>query len=86
VSSSLSMRVRVLFLTLSTRTLHHRVSYADDVVLFLRPTMEDISITLDILQVFGEAFGRRNNEQKCSVFPIWCDDDEIGLEQQLLSE
>jgi hypothetical protein len=74
-----------LFQSLSTRTLYHRVSfYADDVVLFLRPTSEDISITLDILQVFGEASGLKNNVQKSSVFPIRCDEDEIGLVQQLL--
>jgi hypothetical protein len=47
---------------LSTRVLQHRVSfYADDVVLFLRPTAEDISITMSILQMFGEASGLRNN-------------------------
>jgi hypothetical protein len=35
---------------LSARTLQHRVSfYADDVVLFLRPSMDEISITVDML-------------------------------------
>jgi hypothetical protein len=39
-----------LLQTLSSRALQHRVSfYADDVVLFLWPTSEDISITMDIL-------------------------------------
>jgi hypothetical protein len=70
---------------ISTRTLQHRVSfYADDVVLFLRPTNEEISITMDILQVFGEAFGLRNNVQKSSVLPIQCSDDKKTLVQQLL--
>jgi hypothetical protein len=47
---------------ISTRTLQHRVSfYADDVVLFLQPTNEEIFITMDILQVFGEASRLRNN-------------------------
>jgi hypothetical protein len=54
---------------LSTRTLQHRVSfYADDVVLFLHPVAGDINITLDILQVFGEALGLCHNMQKNSVF------------------
>jgi hypothetical protein len=71
---------------LSTRTLQHRVSfYVDDVVLFLRPTFEDISLITDILHVFGEDSGLRNNEQKSSVFPIRCNDEERNLVQQLLS-
>jgi hypothetical protein len=47
---------------LASRTLQHRVSfYADDVVLFLHPVAEDISLVVSILQVFGEASGLRNN-------------------------
>jgi hypothetical protein len=70
---------------LSTRALQHRVSfYADDVVLFLRPTSEDISLITDIIHVFGEASGLRNNVQKSSIFPIWCNDEEQSLVQQLL--
>jgi hypothetical protein len=56
---------------LSTRALQHQVPfYADDVVLFLRPTSEDISLITDIIHVFGEASGLRNNVQKSSIFPI----------------
>jgi hypothetical protein len=69
---------------LSTRVLQHRVSYTDDVVLFLRPTSEDISITMGILQVFGETLGVRNNAQKSNVFLIWCGEQERELLQQLL--
>jgi hypothetical protein len=47
--------------SLSTRTVHHRVSYVDDVVLFLHPVEGDISITINILDIFGEASGLRNN-------------------------
>jgi hypothetical protein len=64
---------------LPTRTLQHRVSfYADDVVLFLHPAAGDINITLDILQVFGEASGLRNNVKNSSVYPIRCDDIELS--------
>jgi hypothetical protein len=69
----------------SSRTLQHRVSfYADDVVLFLHPVADDIAIIMDILELFGEALGLRNNVQKSSAYPIQCDDNERSLMQQLL--
>jgi hypothetical protein len=47
---------------LARRNLQHRISlYADDVVIFLQPSVSDISITLDILQLFGEASGLKTN-------------------------
>jgi hypothetical protein len=71
--------------SLSTRTLHHRVSlYTDDVVLFLRSIEGDISITMNILDIFGEASGLQNNVQKSSVFPIQCDEEEKDTVQQLV--
>jgi hypothetical protein len=73
-----------LLQSLSTRTLHHRVSYANDVVLFLCPVEGDISITINILDIFGEASGLRNNVQKNSVFPIRCDEEEKNVVQQFL--
>jgi hypothetical protein len=43
---------------LSTWTIQHRVSfYADNVVLFLRLVIDDISIAMNILEIFGEASG-----------------------------
>jgi hypothetical protein len=43
-----------LFQPLSSRTIQHRVSlYADDVVLFLRPSQSDINLTMEILHLFG---------------------------------
>jgi hypothetical protein len=69
---------------LSTRTLQHRVSYADDVVLFLRPVEDDISITMDILDIFGEASGLWNNVQKSNAFPIQCDEEQRNMVQQFL--
>jgi hypothetical protein len=47
---------------LSSRALQHRISlYADDVVLFLRPEATDITVTMGILQLFGEASGLKTN-------------------------
>jgi hypothetical protein len=70
---------------LSMRVFQYRVSfYVDDVVLFLQPTMEGISITMYILYVFGEALGLWNNAQKSNIFSIWCGEEERELVQRLL--
>jgi hypothetical protein len=70
---------------LSRRVFKHRVSiYADDVVLFLRPTAEDIEVIMDILSLFGEATGLNTNLQKSNVLPICCEDTDIANVQNLL--
>ena len=58
--------------------------YADDVALFLRPAVNDITLILDILQLLGEASGLKTNVQKSSVLPIQCSDDSISAIQNLL--
>jgi len=58
---------------LSTRPIQHRISlYADDVALFLRPAAADISLTLQLLNLFGDASGLKTNVQKSNVLPIQC--------------
>lgn len=57
--------------------------YADDVVLFLCPTLTDIDLTLNILQLFGDASGLHNNVKKSNVYPIRCS-EEVLLEVQTL--
>ena len=70
---------------LSRRNLHHRISiYADDVVMFLHPEAGDIAVTLDILNLFGEATGLKTNLQKSNVLPIRCGDVELAAVQNLL--
>jgi hypothetical protein len=70
---------------LSSRALQHRISlYADDVVLFLRPEATDITVTMGILQLFGEASGLKTNLQKSNVLPIRCGNTEMSLVQELL--
>src|SRR6185312_12181132 len=67
---------------LARRNLQHRISlYADDVVIFLQPSVSDISITLDILQLFGEASGLKTNVQKSTVSPIHCLEEHRALVQ-----
>lgn len=70
---------------LASRAIQHQISlYADDVVFFLRPEAADINITMDILQLFGEALGLNTNVQRSSVFPIHCDQNHMAVVQQLL--
>jgi len=67
---------------LARRNLQHRFSlYADEVVIFLQPSVSDISITLDILQLFGEASGLKTNVQKSTVSPIHCLEEHRALVQ-----
>jgi hypothetical protein len=67
---------------LSRRALQHRISlHADNVVIFLQPSPSDIRITLDILQLFGEASGLKTNVQKSTVLPIQCMDEHKTIIQ-----
>lgn len=59
--------------------------YADDVVLFLQPRMEDLSLVKEILRIFGVASGLVTNITKCSVTPLQCGEQEMAVVQQVLS-
>lgn len=64
------------------RALQHRISlYANDVVIFLRPSAADMDITLDILHLFGNASGLVTNIQKSSVLPIQCNEENREIIQ-----
>jgi hypothetical protein len=70
---------------LSGTTKFHRIPlYADDVVLFLHPTAMDISITMNLLDLFGKASGLHNNVQKSNMFPIQCSEVDLMVVQNLL--
>jgi hypothetical protein len=52
-----------------------RVSlYVDDVTLFIKPVEEDMILTREILQTFGEASGLKTNFQKSCVILIHCEE------------
>ena len=71
-----------LLQNLSSRKKLHRISmYADDVALFLHSKTADISLTLDILQLFVDASGLKNNAKKSNSYPIR-HSEEILLEAQ----
>jgi hypothetical protein len=70
---------------LSVRQLKHRILlYADNAVIFLRPDPADISLVLDILNLFGKASGLQTNIQKSSVVPIRCDEQSLIAPKELL--
>lgn len=63
----------------------HRVSlYADDVVAFIRPTVEEIRAATEVLSIFGEASGLRTNFAKCSALPIQCNEVDLQTLQDEL--
>jgi len=49
----------------------HCSLYADDVILFIRPSVHEARAVKHILQIFGDASGLRTNLSKCSVTPIF---------------
>ncbi|WVZ64648.1 hypothetical protein U9M48_014142 [Paspalum notatum var. saurae] len=58
----------------------HRVSlYADDVVLFVRPTSGDLRMVRDLLECFGYVSGLRCNLSKSAATPIQCSDEDIAV-------
>lgn len=58
---------------LSSQAIQHRISINEyDVVSFLRPIASDIDLSLDLLNLFGEASRLKTNVQKSNGFPIQC--------------
>jgi hypothetical protein len=47
--------------------------YADDVVIFIKPTKQDVDALKELLEMFRLASGLHTNLQKLEVFPISCD-------------
>lgn len=84
--SQLTKAVEVdLFQPLARRALQHRISlYADDVVIFPRPSASDLEVMLDLLTLFGEASELKTNMQKSSVLPIQCTEEEKAAIQEQL--
>lgn len=49
--------------------------YADDVILFIKPSVQEARAVKEILRVFGEASGLKTNLSKCSITPIYGGED-----------
>ena len=59
--------------------------YADDVVMFITPEVNDIVAIKTILQIFGDASGLYTNLAKCVANPIACSQEELQLVENMLS-
>ncbi|WVZ85537.1 hypothetical protein U9M48_032454 [Paspalum notatum var. saurae] len=68
----------------SQQTMHRISFYVDDVVLFLRPSYQDISAVVSFLDIFGHATGLKANISKSSVTPIQCGENELATIAALL--
>lgn len=67
------------------RAIRHQCSiYADDVVVFIRPTRQDLVTTREILNFFGDVSGLRTNLAKCQAVPIACSPEEMSLVPRFL--
>jgi hypothetical protein len=58
--------------------------YADDVVMFIRPSVQEARAVKEILRIFGAASGLQTNLAKCSVTPIYGGEDVIDQVVQIL--
>jgi hypothetical protein len=56
--------------------------YADDIILFIRPSVQEATAVKEILRVFGEATGLMTNMSKCSITPIFGGEDAL---QEIIS-
>jgi hypothetical protein len=51
--------------------------YADDMILFIRPTSQEATVVKEILNVFRTASGLHTNLAKCSITPIYGGEDAL---------
>lgn len=49
--------------------------YADNVIIFITPTVQEARAVKEILRVFGEASGLKTNLSKCSITPVFGGDE-----------
>lgn len=63
---------------------HQCSLYADDAMLFLTPSEQDLTTTAALLSLFGNTPGLRTNLGKCIVAPICCTVEDIERMRQLL--
>lgn len=57
---------------------------ADDVVLFLQPRGEELTMVKAILKIFGVASGQITNRNKCSLTPVQCEVQDFVAAQNML--
>jgi hypothetical protein len=76
---------RGLLQSLEEARVQNRLSiYADDVVLFVKPMLEDLNCVRLILDCFGEATGLVTNLRKSFAIPIRCDGQVVQADCNIL--
>jgi hypothetical protein len=63
---------------------HHCSLYADDIILFVHPEVREAVAVKEILRIFAEASGLKTNLNKCSITPIFGDQDSLPQLQSIL--
>lgn len=67
------------------RAIAHQCSlYADDAILFITPTVRDLTATRALLDMFGAVSELCTNVQKCTIAHICCSDQDLTNVQELL--
>ena len=70
---------------LAVQQVAHRASfYADDAVIFLRPTSNDLRVMKFLLDLFGQASGLHTNLSKSSASPIHCSEEDLQRTTEIL--
>ncbi|XP_022680012.1 uncharacterized protein LOC111256374 [Setaria italica] len=65
--------------------IHHQCSlYADDVVIFATPRVQDVITIKTVLDFFGQVSGLRTNFHKSQLAPIYCTDEQISRIRDIL--
>ncbi|WVZ85170.1 LOW QUALITY PROTEIN: hypothetical protein U9M48_032120 [Paspalum notatum var. saurae] len=75
-----------VFLPIHGNHNRQRVSlYTDDVVMFVRPTSNDLRMVIELLDRFGHVSGLRCNLAKSAATPIQCSNEDLALVSEELS-
>lgn len=60
------------------------ILYANNVILFIRPTPQEATVVKEILSIFSDATGLRTNLAKCSIMLIYDGEDTMDEIVQIL--
>ncbi|XP_066391721.1 uncharacterized protein [Miscanthus floridulus] len=74
---------RAIFTPLLDRIKQHAFVYADDLVIFLSPNVNDFTNMRRILDLFAGASGLVTNVDKCFITPIRCSQSQIDAVRQV---
>lgn len=68
----------------ASTTIHHQCSlYADDIVLFVAPTVQDLILTKEIMNFFSSCSKLWMNLQKSLITPIACSQEDINRVKEI---